>query len=78
MDPKLKAKLQKQRYHIVGEHGGVKTCHWTKESLLRGRQCYKGRFYGIESHGCMQMSPVVDQCVIWLAPIAGGSLIWTH
>ena len=62
MDPKLKAKLQKQRYHIVGEHGGVKTCHWTKESLLRGRQCYKGRFYGIESHGCMQMSPVVDQC----------------
>ena len=62
MDPKLKAKLQKQRYHIVGEHGGVKTCHWTKESLLRGRQCYKGRFYGIENHGCMQMSPVVDQC----------------
>jgi len=35
MDPQLKAKLQKQRYHIVGEHGGVKTCHWTKESLLR-------------------------------------------
>ena len=41
MDPLLKAKLQKQRYHIVGEHGGVKVCHWTKESLLRDRQCYK-------------------------------------
>ena len=27
MDPALKATLQKQRYHIVGEHGGVKTCH---------------------------------------------------
>ncbi|MDA0878349.1 MAG: hypothetical protein O3B05_05730 [archaeon] len=37
MDPALKATLQKQRYHIVGEHGGVKTCHWTKESLLRDR-----------------------------------------
>ena len=62
MDLALKAKLQKQRYHIVGEHGGVKTCHWTKESLLRDRQCYKGKFYGIQSHNCMQTSPVVDQC----------------
>ena len=62
MDPALKAKLQKQRYHIVGEHGGVKTCHWTKESLLRDRACYKGTFYGVRSHTCMQMSPVVDQC----------------
>lgn len=62
MDPALKAKLQKQRYHIVGEHGGVKTCHWTKESLLRDRACYKGTFYGVKSHTCMQMSPVVDQC----------------
>ncbi|MEO2121479.1 MAG: radical SAM protein, partial [Candidatus Poseidoniia archaeon] len=62
MDPLLKATLQKQRYHIVGEHGGVKTCHWTKESLLRDRQCYKGKFYGIASHSCLQMSPVVDQC----------------
>ncbi|CAI8313088.1 MAG: 7-carboxy-7-deazaguanine synthase [Euryarchaeota archaeon UBA443] len=62
MDLALKAKLQKQRYHIVGEHGGVKTCHWTKESLLRDRACYKGTFYGVKSHTCMQMSPVVDQC----------------
>ena len=62
MDLALKAKLQKQRYHIVGEHGGVKVCHWTKESLLRDRQCYKGKFYGVKSHNCMQMSPVVDQC----------------
>ena len=62
MDPILKAKLQKQRYHLVGEHGGVKICHWTKESLLRDRECYKGRFYGVGSEGCIQMSPVVDQC----------------
>ena len=32
----------------------MKTCHWTKESLLRDRQCYKGKFYGVASHNCMQ------------------------
>ena len=26
------------------------------------RACYKGTFYGVKSHTCMQMSPVVDQC----------------
>ena len=62
MDERLKARLQNQRYHLVGEHGGVKVCHWTKESLLRDRMCYKGKFYGVESHNCLQMSPVVDQC----------------
>ena len=62
MDLNLKAKLQKQRYHIVGEHGGVKVCHWTKESLLRDRQCYKGKFYGVKSHTCVQMSPGLLFC----------------
>ena len=62
MDPILKAKLQKQHYHIVGEHGGVKVCHWTKQSLLNDRSCYKGKFYGVKSHNCLQMSPIVDQC----------------
>ena len=62
MDPQKAAKLQKQHYHLVGEHGGVKVCHWTKESMLRGRSCYKGSFYGVESHSCMQMAPAVDLC----------------
>ena len=62
MDNRLKATLQKQRYHVVGDHAGVKVCHWTKESLLRDRVCYKGEFYGVESHRCLQMAPVVDQC----------------
>tara|TARA_B100000085_G_scaffold2436_2_gene2296 strand:+ start:9244 stop:10194 length:951 start_codon:yes stop_codon:yes gene_type:complete len=47
---------------LVGEHGGVKVCHWTKQSLVNDRSCYKGTFYGIESHGCMQMAPNVDTC----------------
>ena len=33
MDLALKAKLQKQRYHIVGEHGGVKAVSYTHLTL---------------------------------------------
>ena len=62
IEPKIAARLAKQRYHLVGEHGGVKVCHWTKQSLIADRSCYKGTFYGIESHGCMQMAPNVDTC----------------
>ena len=62
IEPKIAARLAKQRYHLVGDHGGVKVCHWTKQSLIADRSCYKGTFYGIESHGCMQMAPNVDTC----------------
>jgi tRNA wybutosine-synthesizing protein 1 len=62
IEPQIAARLAKQSYHLVGEHGGVKVCHWTKQSLVADRSCYKGTFYGIESHGCMQMAPNVDTC----------------
>ena len=62
IEPQIAARLAKQRYHLVGEHGGVKVCHWTKQSLIADRSCYKGTFYGIERHGCMQMAPNVDTC----------------
>lgn len=62
MDPKLTQLLEKQGYRIVGGHSAVKTCHWTKESLLKGRVCYKERFYGISSHRCLQMTPAVGWC----------------
>ena len=62
IEPKIAARLSKQKYQLVGEHGGVKVCHWTKQSLVNDRSCYKGTFYGIESHGCMQMAPNVDTC----------------
>ena len=62
IEPQIAAKLSKQRYHLVGEHGGVKVCHWTKEELKNDRHCYKGTFYGIKSSGCMQMAPNVDTC----------------
>jgi len=62
MNPDLRKTLEKQHYRIVGEHSGVKLCHWLKETLIRGRTCYKNTFYGIESHRCLQMTPTIDQC----------------
>ena len=47
-------------YRIIGEHSAVKVCHWTKEALRNKRFCYK-RWYGIESHRCLQMTPAL-QC----------------
>ncbi|MDX1612291.1 MAG: 4-demethylwyosine synthase TYW1 [Candidatus Thermoplasmatota archaeon] len=63
MREELQGLLSKQGYGFAGEHGGVKLCHWTKEDLKEdGRHCYKGDFYGVDSHRCMQMTPVVDYC----------------
>jgi len=53
--------FQRQHYSLFG-HSGVKLCHWTKASLTKGQICYKQKFYGIESHRCLQMSPAVSFC----------------
>jgi tRNA wybutosine-synthesizing protein 1 len=61
-DQELSTELASQGYLLTGRHSAVKTCYWTRQSLLYGRDCYKGRFYGIESHRCVQMSPAIDSC----------------
>ena len=57
-------KLEHSAYRFVGEHGhaAAKICHWTKQSILNKGVCYKEKFYGIESHRCLQMSPAVPFC----------------
>ena len=62
MQEEFKKILKKQHYAIVGNHSGVKLCHWMRQSLLFNRVCYKQDFYGIESHRCLQMTPSVNQC----------------
>ncbi len=62
MPAELREKLKRQGYHILGQRGAFKACQWQKKSLLYGDVCYKERFYGIESHRCLQMTPVVDKC----------------
>ena len=60
MNEDLKRILEKQKYRVVGEHSGVKVCHWLGQRLIHGRSCYKQRFYGINSHRCLQMTPAVN------------------
>ena len=62
MPEALKKRLEKQGYHILGQRGAFKACQWQHKSLLNDDTCYKQRFYGIESHRCLQMTPVVDKC----------------
>jgi len=62
MDQETEKLLKSQKYHLVGSHSAVKGCHWLKESLVRGRECYKAKFYGISSHRCLQMTPSVAWC----------------
>lgn len=54
--------LQHQHYKIVGSHSAVKLCHWTKKSILDEGICYKQKFYGIQCHRCLQMTPAVAWC----------------
>jgi len=62
MPPEIEALFKKQHYALVGNHSGVKLCHWLKESIKHDRVCYKQIFYGIHSHRCLQMTPVVAWC----------------
>lgn len=62
MDKEVKTLLKRQRYRIVGTHSAVKLCHWLRKSLLEDRVCYKQKFYGIQSHRCLQMTPCVTAC----------------
>jgi tRNA wybutosine-synthesizing protein 1 len=62
MDEGLRAMFEKQGYGIVGNHTAVKTCHWLRESLINDRTCYKQVFFGINSHRCLQMTPVANVC----------------
>ncbi len=64
IDPITKAikVLEKQRYHVIGTHSAVKKCLWVHNALVEGRFCYKCKFYGIESHRCIQFSPSTLWC----------------
>ncbi len=60
------SRLKNAGYKIVGEHSAVKLCTWCKKSVKSGGKdfCYKQKFYGIESHRCMQMTPALPFCTL--------------
>jgi tRNA wybutosine-synthesizing protein 1 len=57
-------RLRKAGYVFTGpsEHSAVKTCLWTKRSIRNEGTCYKQKFYGINSHRCLQMTPAMPAC----------------
>ena len=57
-----KKDLEKQGYRIIGNHSAIKICLYCKRCLKNEDVCYKNTFYGINSHRCVQMSPVLDTC----------------
>ena len=59
---KVKNVLRRQHYALAGRHSAIQVCRWTKKSLLDEGECYKQKFYGIQSHRCCQMSPAVMWC----------------
>lgn len=58
---KVRKKLERQHYSLVGKTSAVQICRWTKNSLNNKGVCWKEKFYGIKSHRCCQFSP----CVMW-------------
>ena len=62
MDPSYRKELSNSGNLFIGEHTSVQVCGWTKKALRGEGACYKGKFYGIKSHRCVQMSPAVNFC----------------
>ena len=79
MEPKAisnyhEATLEKQGYHFVAphKHSAVKTCLWLRRSIRAEGNCYKGKFYGISAHRCVQMTPCIfcnQRCIHCWRPI---------
>jgi tRNA wybutosine-synthesizing protein 1 len=59
LSKEVKEGMEKQQYRIVGDHSAVKICGWTKKSIKDEGECYKYKFYGIDSSKCLQMTPSV-------------------
>ena len=62
MNTQFKNLLLKQKYCFSGSHACVKTCLWLKKTLRQEGECYKNKFYNIQSHRCVQMTPIVSAC----------------
>jgi len=58
----LKKELTRQHYKLVGDHSAAKVCLWTRKAILGKGHCYKQKWYGIQSHRCLQVTPAVAFC----------------
>ena len=61
IQPSIINRLKKAKYG-VSNHSTVELCHWTKKSFVNEGECYKKKFYGIDTHRCMEFSPAGMLC----------------
>jgi len=61
IDAETEKKLRNAQYGVFG-HSTVDVCHWTKKALRGEGVCYKRKFFGIETHRCMEFSPAGMYC----------------
>lgn len=61
VEPEIERRLKKAHYGIY-KHGAVEICKWTKTSIKNKGDCYKSKFYGIDTHRCMQFTPMAIWC----------------
>ena len=73
IDKELVEKLRNAQYGVFG-HSTVDVCHYTKKALKREKACYKRKFFGIETHRCMEFSPAGlfchNRCIYCWRPTA--------
>ncbi len=61
LDQRTYESLKRAHYGIFG-HSAVEICHWTKEAIRKKSGCYKNKFYGIQTHQCMEFTPTAVFC----------------
>ena len=61
IQPSVMKQLKNAKYG-VSNHSTVELCHWTKKSFVNEGECYKKKFYGIDTHRCMEFSPAGMLC----------------
>ncbi len=70
--PRVAMQLKRAKYGLFN-HSTVELCHWTKRSFTNKGECYKSKFYGIDTHRCMEFSPMgmicENRCIYCWRPI---------
>ena len=62
LNDKLIESFERKHYGVVGKHSAVAICSWNKKSLVGLGECYKEKFYGVDTHRCAQITPAVAWC----------------
>jgi tRNA wybutosine-synthesizing protein 1 len=62
LNDKLIESFERKHYGIVGKHSAVEICSWNKKALIGLGECYKEKFYGVNTHKCAQITPAVAWC----------------